>query len=109
FLAEDILAAVLDALALVGLRLPPAADLGGELPDLLLVDARHLDRGLVGGLDVDVLGHLDLDVVAETELQLELLALRLRAVADAGDLERLREALGHAFDKVGHERALHAP
>ena len=39
FFAEDILAAILDALALIGLRLAPAADLGGELTDLLPVDA----------------------------------------------------------------------
>jgi hypothetical protein len=35
FFAEDILAAILDALALIGLRLAPAADLGGQLADAL--------------------------------------------------------------------------
>ena len=45
FFAEDILAAILDALALVGLRLAPAADFGGDLADLLPVDAADLDRG----------------------------------------------------------------
>ena len=39
-LRKMILAAILDALALVGLGLAPAADFGGELADLLLVDAR---------------------------------------------------------------------
>src|SRR5438270_11489011 len=38
FFAEDILAAILDALALVRLGLAPAADLGRDLADLLLVD-----------------------------------------------------------------------
>src|SRR3569833_1867038 len=56
FFAEDILAAIADALALVGLRLAPAADLGGELPDLLLVDAGDLDRGLIGGFGFVVFG-----------------------------------------------------
>jgi hypothetical protein len=50
FFAEDILAAILDALALVGLRLAPAADLGGDLADLLPVDAADLDRVRVGSL-----------------------------------------------------------
>src|ERR671912_1141150 len=89
FLAEDVLAAVLDALALVRLGLAPAADFGGELADGLLVDAADLDRGLVRSLHLQAFGHVDLDVVAVAELQLELAALRLRAIADAGDLEGL--------------------
>src|SRR5690606_2619218 len=109
FLAEDVLAAVLDALALVRLGLAPAADLGGELADRLLVDAADLDRGLIRSLHLEAFGHVELDIVAEAELQLELLALRLRAVADAGDLEHLREAAGDTFDQVGDQRALHAP
>ena len=40
FLAEDLLTAVLDALALVGLGLAPAADFGGHLANTLLVDTR---------------------------------------------------------------------
>src|SRR3546814_10265114 len=50
FLAENVLAAVFDALALVGLRLAPTPDLGGQLADLLAIDARNLDRGLIRGL-----------------------------------------------------------
>ena len=75
FFAEDILAAILDALALVGLRLAPAADLGGDLADLLLVDAADLDRGLVRSLDLDAFRHREVDVVAVAELQLQVLAL----------------------------------
>src|SRR5258708_31412093 len=44
FLAENILAAILDALALIRLGLAPAANLGGDLADLLLVMAADLDR-----------------------------------------------------------------
>src|SRR6185437_1629844 len=58
FFAEDILAAVLDALALVRLGLAPAPNLGRDLADLLLVDAADLDRVLVGRLDVDAFGQL---------------------------------------------------
>src|SRR5688572_675729 len=93
FLAEDVLAAILDALALVGLGLAPAADLGGELSDRLLVDPADLDRGLVRSLHFEAFGHVELDVVAVAELQLQHVALRIRAIADAGDLEDFGEAL----------------
>src|SRR6186713_2040226 len=95
FLAEDVLAAVLDALALVGLGLAPAADLGGELADGLLVDTADQDRGLVGSLHLHAFRHVQIDVVAVAELQLELVALGIRTITDAGDLEDLGEALGH--------------
>src|SRR5688572_23260753 len=68
FLAEDVLAAILDALTLVGFGLAPLADLGGELPDRLLVDPADLDRGLVRGLDLETFGHVELDIVAVAEL-----------------------------------------
>src|SRR4029450_4728037 len=109
FFAEDILAAILDALALVGLRLAPAADLGGNLADLLLVDAADLDRGVVGSLDVDAFRPGEIDIVAIAELQLQVPALGLRTLADAGDLQHLREARGDARHQVLHVGALHAP
>src|SRR5690606_7707153 len=68
FLAEDVLAAIGDALALVRLGLAPAADLGGELAHLLLVDTRDLDRGLVGRLHLEAFRHVEIDVMAEAEL-----------------------------------------
>src|SRR5690606_25374166 len=109
FLAEDVLAAVLDALALVRLGLAPAADFGGKLANGLLVDPADLDRGLVRRLHLEPFGNVELHVVAVAELQLELLALCVRAVADTGDLEDLGEALRDALDQVRHERSLHAP
>src|SRR5690606_10727284 len=96
FLAEDVLAAVLDTLALVGLGLAPAADLGGKLADSLLVDPGDLDRGLIGGLHLEAFRHVEIDVVAVAELQLELAALRARTIADAGDFQHLGEAAGDA-------------
>ena len=68
-----------------------------------------LDRGLIRRLDLDAFRHRDVDVVAVAELQLQVLALRRGAIADAGDLEHLGEALGHAGDQVLHQRPLHAP
>ena len=86
-----IFAAVFDALALVRLGLAPAADFGGDLADLLLVDAADLDRVGVGRLDLDALGHGEIDVVAVAELQAQILALRGGAIADAGDFQHLGE------------------
>src|SRR3990167_10549414 len=64
FLAEDILAAVLDALSLVGLGLAPLTDFGGKLADRLLVHSADLDGRLVGRLHLDALRHVKVDVVA---------------------------------------------
>src|SRR3954464_15360392 len=80
FLAEDVLALVLDALALVGFGLPPAADFGGELADGLLVDPADDDGGLVGGLHLQAFRNVEVDIVAVAELQLELAALRVGAI-----------------------------
>src|SRR5690606_8296211 len=109
FLAEDVLAAIFDALALVRLGLAPAPDLGGEVTDRLLVDPADFDRGLVGRLHLDPFRNIEFDIVAIAELQLELAALSLRAIADAGDLQDLGKALRHALDQVRYQRALHAP
>src|SRR5439155_26006803 len=109
FFAEDIFAAILDALALVRLRLAPAADFGRDLADLLLVDAANLDRVLIGSLHINAFRKVVVHVVAVAELQAQLAALRLGAIADASDLEHLGEALGHPGDEVLHHRALHAP
>ena len=47
----------------------------------------------VGRLDLDAFGHRDVDVVAVAELEPQIAALRGGAIADAGDLEHLGEAL----------------
>ena len=64
---------------------------------------------VVRSLDLDAFRHREIDVVAVAELQLQVLALGRGAVADAGDLEHLGEALGDAGDQVLHLGALHAP
>src|SRR5690606_35647711 len=100
FLAEDVLATVLDALALVRLRLAPAADPGSELADRLFVDSADLNRRLIRRLHLDPVRHVDFHVMTVPKLQLELAALNLRAVAHAGDLEDLRKAFGHTLYQI---------
>src|SRR4029079_16877068 len=83
FLAEDVLARVLDALGLVRLRWPVVADLRRHLPDLLLVDAGDDDLGRLRRHDRDPLGDRIDDVVAVAERELQVLALYGGAIADA--------------------------
>src|SRR6185295_8932594 len=112
FLAGNVLALIANALALVGLWRPRGANLGGELADLLLVDAGHRDDFLLGSrhLDLDARRDLVHHIVAESDLQLQIvLALHGRAETDAVDLERLRIALRAALDQVEDLRAGHAP
>src|SRR5512146_242587 len=109
FLTEDVLAGVFHALALVRLGRTVTADFRGHLADLLLVDAGDDDLGRLRRRDGDARRDRVVDVVREAELQAELLALHRRAITDAGDLELLFEALGHAIDQVAHQRAGGAP
>src|SRR5690349_1710668 len=103
-LALDVLVGVADALALVRLGRPPLADLRRGLADALLRDAADDDLGRRRHLEADAVRRLDADRVAEPELHLQVLALHLRAVADALDLQALLEALGDAGDHVGDQR-----
>src|SRR4051812_2853426 len=109
FFAEDVLTAILDALALVRLGLAPASDFRRHLADGLLVDPADLDRVLVRSLHVNTLGQLVVHVVAVAELKAQVLSLRLGAIADAGDFEHFRKALRHARDEVLHVGAGHPP
>src|ERR1035437_9811549 len=103
-LAADHLAGVPDALALVGLRLPSGADAGGNLADELLVDPEHgqLDRAF--DLEADAVRRDDLDGMAVPQVELQLVADLLGAVADARDLEALPVAGRDAHDHVVDER-----
>src|SRR3546814_13093859 len=56
FFAEDVLAAIFDALALIGFGLAPAADLPRDLADLLLVAAADLVLRFVRRLYLHALG-----------------------------------------------------
>ena len=68
-LAADVLARVAHALALVGLGLAQLADVGGDLADLLLVDARRPSRVGLSTAKVMPSGALNDDRVAEAELR----------------------------------------
>src|SRR4249920_3686352 len=82
FLAEDVLVGVPHALALVGLGRTESADFGGDMPDLLLVDARDHDLGRLRRRDRDPFRNREIDVVREAELQLQALALHGGAITD---------------------------
>ena len=60
-----------------------AANLSGDLTDLLLVDTLDVHVGVVGNLEGDALGSLDDHGVREAQGELEVLALLLHAVTDA--------------------------
>ena len=99
------LAAVADALALVGLRRAALADVRGDLADQLLVDPADDDLGRLRDLELDPLRRLDRDRMRVAERHLQVLALELGAVADALDLELLLEAVGDALDHVRDQAA----
>src|SRR5690606_30957743 len=95
FLADNPLAGILHALALVGFRAAILADLGGDLANDLLVDAGHDDFGRLRHSDRDAFGRLIDDIMAEAKRELQVLALHRRTVADAVDLELPLEAVLH--------------
>src|SRR5690606_3263748 len=105
FLADDVFAGVLDALALVRLRRAEAADLGGNLADLLPVGAADHDLGLRRGGDGDAFRRRVQHRVREAQRQVQVLALHGGTVTHADQLELALETLGHALDHVGHDRA----
>ena len=103
-MAND-LVGVLNALALVGFRRSLGSDVGGELADLLLVDAVDDDLVLRRDFDGDAIDLFDGDQVGVTQVHDELVALFAGTIANAVDLEFLLEALGHADDHVVDEAA----
>src|SRR5438046_1668713 len=99
----DLLALVADTLALVRVGLAQLADVGGDLADLLLVDAAYDELRRALHLEADALGCLDRHRVAVAERELQVGALRGDAVADAADLHGLGVAVGDAGDHVGDQ------
>src|SRR5215212_7153016 len=99
-LAPDLLVAVADALALVGLRRPHLTDLRRHLAYPLLVYPAHDYRRGVGHLELYALARRDRDRMREPDLQTYVPPLELGPVADARDLQRLREPFRHAGDGV---------
>src|ERR671916_583434 len=99
-LAPDLLVAVADALALVGLRRPDGPDLRRHLADPLFVYPAHDYSRRVGHLELDALARRDRDRVREPDLQVYIPSLELGPVADTRDLQGLRETLRDAGDGV---------
>ena len=108
-LRTDVFPRIFHALALIGLRRTIGADFRRDLTHQLLVDAGNGDHRRLLADDADAgrdrIGH----VMAEAQLQLQILALHRRAIADAVDFELLREALRHADDEIVHQRAATSP
>src|SRR5262249_25843617 len=109
FFAEDELARILHALALVGFGPAERTDLRRHLPDLLLVDAGDDDLGRFRRRDRDAVRDRKDDVVTVAERNLQVLALHRRAIADAADLELGFEALCNAGDQIGDQRTRRSP
>src|SRR2546423_3022100 len=106
---------VAHALALVGVGLAEVVHLGGDLSELLLVNAGERQRQLVLlyralgrdalALHLDAFGQGELYRVRVAQREDDLLALHVRLVADADHVHFLREPFGHADDGVVGERA----
>src|SRR4029078_3890635 len=109
FLAEDELARVFHALALVGLRRPEPPDFRRDLANLLLVDAAYHNLGRLRTNDLDAFRDRVAHVVAIAELELHVRALHRGAIADTGDLELLGEAFRDAGHQLGDHGPAHAP
>ena len=99
------LSGVLDALALVRLRLTMCTDLCCSLTDDFLVDAGDRDDRSRGALKRDALGRLNDNGMREAEREVQILALLCRTIADTADLKGLREAFRHTDHHVVDERA----
>ena len=83
--------------------------LASDLADLLLVDAGHDDFGRLRNSDGDANRRLIDDVVAEAECQLQVLALKRRAVTNAVDFELALVTVLNTLQDVFDHRAGHAP
>src|SRR2546430_6558314 len=99
------LAGVADALLLVRIRLAQPPDVRRHLSHELAVDARHRDVRLLVDRDVDASRDVEHHRVRVAEREDHLLALQLRAVADADDVELLLVAVDDAGHGVGNEAA----
>src|SRR5207249_3163507 len=99
------LAGIAHALLLVGIWLPQAPDVGGDLTDELPIDAGHRDVRLLLDGDVDPLGNVEHHRMRVTQRKDDLLALHLGTVPDADDVELALEPFCNAQHGVGHQAA----
>ena len=85
-----------------------AANIRGDLADLVLVRAGHGHVRLLFDRDLNSFGNRKLDRMRIAEREDHVLALDLGAIADADDVQVLLEAGGDAGDGVGDQRARQA-
>src|SRR5262249_40186100 len=100
-----VLAVVADSLALVRLWRTDAPDLGGDLPNLLLVGAPDDDLRWRWHLERDARRRVLRHGMREADAELERRPAQRGAIADALDLETLLEAFCDALDHVRDQRS----
>ena len=103
FFTTDDFVGVTHALAFVRLRRTEVANFGSNLTDQLLVDTLDQDIGLAGGLSDDAGRQFVINRMGEAEGQGQHLALGLRFVTNADQLELALEALADADYHVVHQ------
>src|SRR5690625_4044766 len=103
FLHQHVFILIPYALALVWLGRAVGPNLCGHLANQLLVASANHNLGLAGRLDENAFGHLELDRMAETQLQVELVALGLGTIAHADQLKLPFKTLADAMNHVGHQ------
>src|SRR6516164_791736 len=106
--AANLFAFVHDALALVRLRFADCADLGGKLPDLLLVRTLDHDCVHVGDFDRYSIGRCLDDGVGIADHENDRFLFELGLIADAFDLQALFVSFGDAEDHIVDQGASQA-
>src|SRR4029453_7234118 len=92
-----------DALLLVRIGLPHAADIGRNLADELAINSGYRDVGLLVHRDINARRNVQDDGVRVAQRKHHLLAFQLRTIADAHDVELFLEAFGDAVNCIGHQ------
>jgi len=105
FFAANFLTDVANSFALVRLRRIEAANFGSELTDELLVDAFHLDLGVLNDCDAETLWNGVKEWVRAAEGEVEVGTFDRCAKTDAEDFEILHEAGGDAENHILDETA----
>jgi hypothetical protein len=105
FFAANFLTDVANSLALVGLRRIEAANFGSELTDELLVDAFHLNLGVLNDSDVETRRDGVKEWMRTAEGEVKVGTFDRCAETDAEDFKILHEASGDAENHVLDETA----
>src|SRR5256885_1132793 len=109
FLQDHPLVGVTHALALVRLGRAVGAYLGGDLSHELLVQSLDHDFGLRGSLDLHPFRHGVHHRMGKTQREVQLVPLRLGAIADPDQRQPLLETLRHSEHHIGGQRPHRRP